>query len=726
MKTHYKLTLILILFLSSITVKSQKDSLSNLALDDLSLKDLLDMKIVSASGTSERWIDAPLSSSIVTKEEIRRTNCTSIMDALKLVPGVVVREQSNGNYDIYIRGMANVPPNGSFDIVSTTTLVMIDNRPIYSYLRGGTFWETLPVDINDVEKIEVIRGPAGALYGPNAINGVINIITRKLEKKGIYAIANSQAGSNHTFITNGSVGYKAGNWSTILSGNYQHRDRSQTSYFEYWRNQEVHDPSYLVDMAGDTVTNVSSRFPDPSLAMEKSAGNIFVNYQPGKNVRLDLKAGLQQSRVQKVSVENEITPLSTSSSNTHYFDLAAEVKGFKAQLSQNSGVQNIDFAPGNKFDFSTFQANLEYAWSKKNLIIRPGFSFRKAVYDDTRYSDTANHTGIFNAKGSLTTHSAFLRAEYKMLNNRLRLISGLGATKFDVPDTIYPSYEFAATFKPSASQLFRVVYSMTPRSSNIYDTYVNQDLAFFPIAYQKYLSIRLQGNDNLKLFTANMFEAGYRAMFGKGWNFDIELFDVKGKNDNVLLNTVPAVQINGADTILTMPLVATNLPMRICQQGITASLNYTTHALQVKTYATLQRTTLKDYEELNYSILPGQPLDLNSAKGKSVKHKATPGLFGGASINYLLTPKMNLNLAAYYSGAFTYSHLSKTIFNDGRGVDRVDSKLLVNLTVSYEAVKGLNFFCSGKNLMNEYSREFYHTDRVPVRFMAGFNYELKK
>lgn len=726
MKTCCKLLLIILLSLYGIAVQGQEDSLSTGALDDMSLKELLNMKIVSASGSPELWMDAPLSSSVVTKEEIRRTNCTSIMDAMKLVPGVVVREQSNGNYDIYIRGMANVPPNGSFDIVSTTTLVMIDNRPIYSYLRGGTFWETLPVDINDVEKIEVVRGPAGALYGPNAINGVINIITRKLAKKGVYAVANSQAGSNRTFVTNGSVGYKADKWSAIISGNHQHRDRSQTSYFEYWRNQEIENPSYLVDMAGDTTTNLSTRFPDPSLAMEKSAGNVFVDYEPGKNVKLDLKAGLQQSRVQKVSVENENTPLSTASSNSHYFDLTADVKGFKAQLSQNSGVQNIDFAPGNKYDFRTFQANLEYSWSKKNLIIRPGFSFRKAVYDDTRYSDTANHTGIFNAKGSLTTHSAFLRAEYKMLNSRLRLVSGLGATKFDVPDTIYASYEFAATYKPSDSHLFRLVYSMTPRSSSIYDTYVNQDLAFFPIAYQKYLAIKLQGNNNLKLFTANMFEAGYRAMFGKGWNFDLELFDVKGKNENVLLSTVPAVQIKGADTILTMPLVATNLPMRICQQGITASLNYTSNTLQVKTYATLQRTTLKDYEELNYSILPGQPLDLNSAKGKEVKHKSTPGLFGGATVNYLLTPKMNLNLAAYYSGAFTYSHLSKTIFNDGiRGVDRVDSKLLLNLTLSYEAVKGLHVFCSGKNLMNEYSREFYHTDRVPVRIMAGFNYELK-
>src|SRR5689334_12447463 len=280
MKALCKRLLILLFTMYGIAVQGQKDSLSTGALDGMSLEELLNMKIVSASGTAELWIDAPLSSSIVTKEEIRKANCTSIMEALKLVPGVMVREQSNGNYDIYIRGMENVPPNGSFDIASTTTLVMIDNRPIYSYLRGGTFWETLPVDLNDVEKIEVVRGPAGALYGPNAINGVINIITRKLTKNGLYAVANSQAGSNHTLITNGSVGYKTDKWSAIFSGNYQYRDRSQTSYYEYWRNQELEASSYLLNLSGDTIPNLPAWYPRHSLAMKKSAGNVFVNYEP--------------------------------------------------------------------------------------------------------------------------------------------------------------------------------------------------------------------------------------------------------------------------------------------------------------------------------------------------------------------------------------------------------------------------------------------------------------
>ena len=84
------------------------------------------------------------------------------MEAFRLVPGMIVREESNGNYDIQIRGMGNYPTNASFDAVSTTVLAMIDGRPVYNYLKGGTFWETLPIDLNDVEKIEVVRGPAAA------------------------------------------------------------------------------------------------------------------------------------------------------------------------------------------------------------------------------------------------------------------------------------------------------------------------------------------------------------------------------------------------------------------------------------------------------------------------------------------------------------------------------------------------------------------------------------
>src|SRR5438105_13784916 len=164
-KSHIQSILVCITIIGGLTnCYSQSDTAKHNAYESLSLRDLLNVKIVSASKKSEFLFDAPLSVSVVTKEEIRKAGCTSIMEALRLVPGMIVREQSNGNYDIHLRGMDNVPPNSAFDITSnTTTLVMIDNRPIYSYFKGGTFWETFPIDINDVEKIEVVRGPAAAL-----------------------------------------------------------------------------------------------------------------------------------------------------------------------------------------------------------------------------------------------------------------------------------------------------------------------------------------------------------------------------------------------------------------------------------------------------------------------------------------------------------------------------------------------------------------------------------
>ncbi len=347
----------------------------------------------------------PLSAYVLTKDEIRKAGCTSIMEALRLVPGMIVREQSNGNYDIHLRGMDNVPPNAPFDVTSnTTTLIMIDNRSVSSYLRGGTFWETLPIDLNDVEKIEVVRGPAAALYGPNAVNGVINIITRQAVKDGLYLVANAQQGSNLTFINNASVGYRFNKmWSVIASGNYQSRDRTQQSYFEFNRNTWLQNPEYFLGFTGDTVRNVDQRYPDQPLAMDKYAGNLFVNYEPAAKTSFDLSVGSQHSEVQKVSTENEITPLSTASSNSRYADFRASVKGLSAQFSYNGGTQATDYDPGRKYDFSIIGGNIEYNYTKGNLSLKPGLSYTSAVYDDRKYSDLVLKTGLFNARGQITT-----------------------------------------------------------------------------------------------------------------------------------------------------------------------------------------------------------------------------------------------------------------------------------------------------------------------------------
>lgn len=161
---------------------AQSDSLRNYAdellefrvrdMYNLSTEDLLNQKVSIASKESESLFEAPFSTSVITKEDIQKAGSTSLMEALRLIPGLIVREQTNGNYNIHIRGGENVQQNTVFATsANTTTLVMVDNRPVYNYYQGGTFWESIPIDLNDIERIEFVRGASSAMYGPNAVSG---------------------------------------------------------------------------------------------------------------------------------------------------------------------------------------------------------------------------------------------------------------------------------------------------------------------------------------------------------------------------------------------------------------------------------------------------------------------------------------------------------------------------------------------------------------------------
>ena len=146
---------------------------------EMNLEDLMNVKIVSASREAEKSFDAPLTSCVITRQEMNNMGVTSIPDALRICPGIIVREVANGSYDVSIRGGIDGLPSYQFQNVNTTILAMIDNRPVFSAFQGGTFWQNLPVEIADVERIEVVYGPNSPMYGPNAVSGVINIITKK-------------------------------------------------------------------------------------------------------------------------------------------------------------------------------------------------------------------------------------------------------------------------------------------------------------------------------------------------------------------------------------------------------------------------------------------------------------------------------------------------------------------------------------------------------------------
>src|SRR5260370_5417796 len=108
---------------------------------------------------------------LISGDEIRRSGATSIPEALRLAPGVDVARIDGNKWSIGVRGFGSR--------LSRSVLVLIDGRAVYTTFFAGTYWEVQDTVIDDIDRIEVIRGPGGTISGPNAVNGVINIITKR-------------------------------------------------------------------------------------------------------------------------------------------------------------------------------------------------------------------------------------------------------------------------------------------------------------------------------------------------------------------------------------------------------------------------------------------------------------------------------------------------------------------------------------------------------------------
>jgi len=140
-------------------------------LTELSLEELMGLQVTSVSRREERLFDAAGAVFVLTREDLRRSGVHSLPEALRLVPGMHVAQVNNSQWAISTRGFS--------DRFAHKVLVLVDGRSAYSDLFSGVLWEDLEIPLAEVESIEVMRGPGSALWGANAVNGVISIVTRR-------------------------------------------------------------------------------------------------------------------------------------------------------------------------------------------------------------------------------------------------------------------------------------------------------------------------------------------------------------------------------------------------------------------------------------------------------------------------------------------------------------------------------------------------------------------
>jgi iron complex outermembrane receptor protein len=172
--------LILVLMARSYAHSPNDDQEASAPLKQLSLEQLGNIEVTTTSKKPEKVWRTPAAIYVITQEDIRRSGATTIPELLRLAPGVEVARIDSNQWAVGIRGFGN-----SF---SKSVLVLIDGRSVYTPLFAGVYWDEQNVLPEDIERIEVIRGPGGTVWGANAVNGVVNIITKSSkETKGTLA-----------------------------------------------------------------------------------------------------------------------------------------------------------------------------------------------------------------------------------------------------------------------------------------------------------------------------------------------------------------------------------------------------------------------------------------------------------------------------------------------------------------------------------------------------------
>jgi iron complex outermembrane receptor protein len=197
-------------------------------LTELTLEDLMNIRVTSTSRRPQSVAESAAAVFVITQEDIRRSGVTSIPEALRMVPGVQVARIDGNKWAISARGF-----NGRF---ANKLLVMIDGRSVYTPLFSGVLWDAQDTVLEDIERIEVVRGPGASLWGANAVNGVINIVTKRAR--------DTQGG---LFVAGG--GTEEQGFSTLRYGGEFNDDAFYRAYIKYFNrdSQEFIDDGHAED-----------------------------------------------------------------------------------------------------------------------------------------------------------------------------------------------------------------------------------------------------------------------------------------------------------------------------------------------------------------------------------------------------------------------------------------------------------------------------------------------
>ncbi|MBI3803130.1 MAG: TonB-dependent receptor [Nitrospirae bacterium] len=362
----------------------------------------MNVEVVTYSKSPQKWFDTPAAVYVITQEDIRRSGVTNIPEALRMAPGVEVYRVNANQWVVGIRGFTSLTGR-----LSPSLLVLIDGRSVYSPLLAGVFWEVQDLLLEDVERIEVIRGPGGTLWGANAVNGVINIIT-KHSKETQGGLATLGAGTEERDFAGVRYGGAVGERLHYrVYGKFFNRDAAfhpTGDAFDDWRMAQGGFRADLdlperntVTIQGDLYsgkagqrTTITTYRPPSAQTMEKDAdlsgGNLSFRLDHLQSAQSDwtFKSYYDRTRRRTSTFQDDENTLDLELRNRFLLAAGHELIwgiGYRLISDDFTGASTTVFDPAQRTD-ALYSAFAQYQWAlvQEQLFLTLGSKFEHNDY----------------------------------------------------------------------------------------------------------------------------------------------------------------------------------------------------------------------------------------------------------------------------------------------------------------------------------------------------------
>jgi iron complex outermembrane receptor protein len=619
----------------------QADSLTQLSLEELG-----NIKVTSVSKEPEQVWKTPAAIYVITQDDIRRSGATSLPEVLRLAPGVEVARVDSDHWSVGIRGFGGV--------LSSKLLVLIDGRSVYTPLYAGVYWEVQNVFLEDVERIEVIRGPGGTVWGANAVDGVINIITKSAkDTQGALVTA---GGGN---VDEATAGVRYGG--TVNGFSYRVYGKGFDNGPEFHANNDNFDEWRMLQAGfrSDWTSKGRDAFTFQGDIYDEKAGEIVQvgDYTPPSTLTItgrgQFSGGNLLGRWKRDLGNGSDLQLQAYCDHTNHFE---------PQFGETRDTFDIDF-----IHHLTLPKQQDFIWGLGARISPGNFSQLVPTLDFAPGYQTDE------------IYSGFVQDEIPLVHDTLDVTVGSklehnNYTGFEVqPDA-------SLLWTPSKKRSFWVSASRAVRTpSRLEESIELTDfLAAAPLIY-----LQVNGNRNFVAERLIAFEAGYRSLITSRLYLDLALFR-NGYNDLYGYGTPSAA----AALTPAPPHIIFEVPIANEEKGFTDGFEFGPE------WQLTQRWQMKGaYSYLHMDLESKSP----NPNAVEVLNRET---VQGSSPHHEIVVQSFIDLPKRLEFDQTYRYVSGLVAQSVGGYNTADARLAWHLTRQFE------LSIDGDNLLQPHHVEY--------------------